>query len=47
MKTAVLTDLHANREAVEAVLDHARASGAKRYAFLGDLVGYGPSRLGA
>ena len=42
MKTAVLTDLHANREAVEAVLAHARAQGARRYAFLGDLVGYGP-----
>ena len=41
MKTAVLTDLHANREAVEAVLEHARGQGATRYAFLGDLVGYG------
>ncbi len=41
MKTAILTDLHANREAVEAVLAHARGQGARRYAFLGDLVGYG------
>ena len=41
MKLAVITDLHANREAVQAVLDHAQAQGAQRYAFLGDYVGYG------
>lgn len=41
MKLALITDLHANREAVQAVLDHARAQGAGRYAFLGDYVGYG------
>ena len=41
MKIAVLTDLHANREAVEACLEHAAARGAEQYAFLGDLVGYG------
>jgi diadenosine tetraphosphatase ApaH/serine/threonine PP2A family protein phosphatase len=41
MKLALVTDLHANREAVQAVLDHARAQGAGRYAFLGDYVGYG------
>ena len=41
MKTAVLTDLHANREAVEAVLEHAAAQGAEAYALLGDFVGYG------
>ena len=41
MKTAILTDLHANREAVEAVLEHARAQGADRFALLGDFVGYG------
>lgn len=38
---ALITDLHANREAVEAVLADARARGAQRYAFLGDFVGYG------
>ncbi|MGA2550290.1 MAG: metallophosphoesterase family protein [Burkholderiaceae bacterium] len=38
---AVFTDLHANREATEACLRHAREHGALRYAFLGDLVGYG------
>lgn len=41
MKLALITDLHANREAVQAVLDHAHAHGAQRYAFLGDYVGYG------
>lgn len=41
MKTALITDLHANREAVEAVLEHASAHGATAYAFLGDYVGYG------
>jgi predicted phosphodiesterase len=42
MRIAFLTDLHANRRAMEACLDHARASGADRYVFLGDYVGYGP-----
>lgn len=41
MKTALITDLHANREAVEAVMDHARGQGAESWAFLGDFVGYG------
>ncbi|HEX6363953.1 MAG TPA: metallophosphoesterase family protein [Albitalea sp.] len=41
MKLALLTDLHANREAVEAVTAHAATQGATRYAFLGDFVGYG------
>lgn len=41
MKLALLTDLHANREAVEAVLAHSIEQGVQRYAFLGDYVGYG------
>ena len=41
MKTAFITDLHANREAVEAVLDSARQHGAERWVLLGDFVGYG------
>ena len=41
MKTAFLSDLHANREAVESVLEHARAQGAQRWVLLGDFVGYG------
>jgi diadenosine tetraphosphatase ApaH/serine/threonine PP2A family protein phosphatase len=41
MRLALLTDLHANREALEACLAHAVAQGAEQYAFTGDLVGYG------
>jgi len=38
---ALLADIHSNLEALEACLAHARSRGAERYAFLGDLVGYG------
>lgn len=41
MKTALITDVHANREALESVLAHAHANGATALAFLGDFVGYG------
>lgn len=41
MKLALLTDLHANREAFEACLGAAASCGATDYAVLGDLVGYG------
>ena len=41
MRTAILTDLHANREALEAVLEHATRHGAQRWVLLGDFVGYG------
>lgn len=41
MRLAVLTDLHANREALSACLAHAEQQQADQYAFLGDLVGYG------
>lgn len=41
MRIALLTDLHANREAFDACLAHAAARGADKYAFTGDLVGYG------
>ena len=41
MKLAIVTDIHANREALTAVLAHAQAQGAQRVAFLGDYVGYG------
>jgi diadenosine tetraphosphatase ApaH/serine/threonine PP2A family protein phosphatase len=40
-KIAVVTDLHANREAVEAVFADARARGVSGFALLGDFVGYG------
>jgi diadenosine tetraphosphatase ApaH/serine/threonine PP2A family protein phosphatase len=42
VKFAVLTDIHGNREAFQAVLDDVEAHGADRLALLGDLVGYGP-----
>ena len=41
MRLALLSDLHANRQALEACLSHARSQGVDRFAFLGDLVGYG------
>lgn len=41
LKIAFITDLHANREAVEAVLEHASAQRVDRRVFLGDYVGYG------
>ena len=42
MLIALLADIHANLEALNACLAHAAQLGAERYAFLGDLVGYGP-----
>jgi diadenosine tetraphosphatase ApaH/serine/threonine PP2A family protein phosphatase len=41
MRLALLTDLHANREAVEACLAHAGRQAVDQYAFTGDFVGYG------
>jgi diadenosine tetraphosphatase ApaH/serine/threonine PP2A family protein phosphatase len=41
MLIALMADLHANREAFAACLDHAERQGAQRLVFLGDVVGYG------
>jgi diadenosine tetraphosphatase ApaH/serine/threonine PP2A family protein phosphatase len=41
MRFAVLTDIHANREAFEAVLADVAAHGVDRLVLLGDIVGYG------
>src|SRR5256885_11971912 len=41
MKLALFADIHSNLEAITACLAHAQALGADRFAFLGDLVGYG------
>ena len=41
MKLALLSDVHANIQALDACLEHARDNGAERVALLGDLVGYG------
>jgi diadenosine tetraphosphatase ApaH/serine/threonine PP2A family protein phosphatase len=47
MLTALLADIHGNREALDACLADARRAGADRYVFLGDLVGYGPDPVWA
>lgn len=39
---AILSDIHANREAFEACLDAVARDGAERLVLLGDIVGYGP-----
>jgi diadenosine tetraphosphatase ApaH/serine/threonine PP2A family protein phosphatase len=41
VRYALLSDIHANLEALDACLLHASAQRIDRYAFLGDLVGYG------
>lgn len=41
MRIALISDIHANREAYEAVLDAAARQEAARYVMLGDIVGYG------
>jgi diadenosine tetraphosphatase ApaH/serine/threonine PP2A family protein phosphatase len=41
MLIALLTDIHANREAFDACRDEARRLGADKFVYLGDLVGYG------
>ena len=41
MKLALFADIHSNLEAITACIAHANALGAARYAFLGDMVGYG------
>lgn len=42
MRIAVLSDIHSNLEALEAVLDDMAQVGADTIVCLGDLVGYGP-----
>jgi diadenosine tetraphosphatase ApaH/serine/threonine PP2A family protein phosphatase len=41
VRVALLSDIHANSEALEACLAHARSHGIDRHALLGDFVGYG------
>jgi len=43
---ALLAYIHSNLEALQACLAHARAGGARRFALLGDLVGYGADPAG-
>lgn len=42
MKTAILSDIHANYQALRAVVEHARTNGCQAFLSLGDVVGYGP-----
>ncbi|MCC6408599.1 MAG: metallophosphoesterase family protein [Planctomycetes bacterium] len=42
MKVALISDLHSNREALEAVFAHIREQGLAKIYCLGDVVGYGP-----
>lgn len=41
MKLALLSDIHANIQALDTCIEHAHSQGAERFAVLGDLVGYG------
>ncbi|MDE2416820.1 MAG: metallophosphoesterase family protein [Burkholderiales bacterium] len=41
MRLALLSDIHGNLQALDACMSHARAQKVQRFAFLGDLVGYG------
>jgi predicted phosphodiesterase len=41
MRIAFLSDIHSNRQALDACLDHAVRHRVDHYVFLGDLVGYG------
>jgi diadenosine tetraphosphatase ApaH/serine/threonine PP2A family protein phosphatase len=41
LRIALLSDIHANAQALDACLAHAKAHGAARFVFLGDFVGYG------
>ena len=42
MRYAIFSDVHANPEALEKVVEDARRCGAERFVCLGDTVGYGP-----
>ena len=41
VKIALLSDIHANLQALNACMAHAKSQGVDRWALLGDLVGYG------
>lgn len=42
MKVAIISDLHSNREALEAVFAHIETQGVDEVICLGDVIGYGP-----
>jgi len=41
MRIALMSDIHGNRKALTACLEHAAQNGVGRYVFLGDYAGYG------
>jgi len=41
-RTAIISDIHANSVALEAVFEDAKTQGVNNFACLGDVVGYGP-----
>lgn len=43
MKLAIVSDLHANIEALRAIFDNARSYGVEDIYCLGDIIGYGPN----
>lgn len=47
MLYAVMSDIHANPQALERALADAREQGAEKFICLGDVVGYGPDAVGA
>jgi len=44
-KTAILSDVHGNLEALQSVLSDAAAQGVQRFYCLGDMIGYGPNPI--
>ena len=43
MRLALISDIHANLEALEATVESLRKSGVEQFICLGDIVGYGPN----
>ncbi len=43
MRRALISDIHANLEALEVVLDDIKSQGIKEILCLGDIIGYGPN----
>lgn len=46
MRYAVMSDIHANSQALERVLDDAARYGVEQVVCAGDVVGYGPDPVG-
>ena len=42
MKIAIISDIHANLPALQAVLEDGESRGVDQYFCLGDIIGYGP-----